>query len=75
MIVVQWADGGEMCLQGQQYYDEEYADAMLDYEKRRGNWGLVRVILTHNDLNPAKDWVIIHRWECIPNPMDGDLIP
>ena len=63
MITVQWANHRELAFQGQEYMDAQYQDALTDYEKKKGRWDLVRIILADNE-NEA-DWIVLHdvQWE------------
>jgi hypothetical protein len=63
MIILQWCNHRELAFSGQEYVDGQYSDALLDYERKKGQWDIIRIRL-HNDEN-KDDWVIIHdaAWE------------
>jgi hypothetical protein len=58
MITVQWAAYGELVFTGQEFRDDQYADALADYEERKSTWDLVRMILENDFI--ADDWIVLH---------------
>jgi hypothetical protein len=63
MITVQWAEQDELAFTGQEYHDDEYSAALREFERRKGDFDRVRIILV--DGVSQGDWVVLHEihWE------------
>ena len=58
MITVQWADSGEKHFTGMEFKDNQYHEALDNYNKRTGVWSHVRIILADDE--DGSDWTVIY---------------
>ncbi len=58
MITVQWAETGEISFTGLEYGDEEYLDALENFEEHMKDWDIVRLIFSWED---DPEWVVVHQ--------------